>query len=422
MNDTSLCGGGEGAGVSRRAVLAGTAGATIAAMGSAVLAQTATRPAQPPARKIKVGLIGCGGRGVWLAKLFKEHGGYEMHAVCDYFPSAAEAGAKALGVDKARCFTGLGGYRKMYAAGIEAAIVLDVPYFYAEQAKAAVESGLHVYMAKPVAVDVPGCLLIQDVGKQATAKKLCFLVDYQLPIEPANVEVANRVREGALGPIAHLLSFGFSGSWSDPPIAGGKLAGKSIEGRLRGAVWLSDIVLGGDNIVSYDIHIIDGIMWLMGKRPVAAQGRSRTCRPDPNGDRTDCGSVVYEFDDGVIWTHLMQAMNNNADTGSLCASLFGQSATAHVHYGGKVYVRGGAKHYVGNCGSIYDDGARRNINWFYDSIVQGKCDNPTVQRAIDGTLTAILGREASRRGARMTMDELIKENRKLDLDLAGLTA
>ena len=63
---------------------------------------------------------------------------------------------KALGVDKSRCFSGLSGYKRLIESGVEAVVIIDVPYFYPEQAKAAVAAGLHVYMAKPVAVDVPG--------------------------------------------------------------------------------------------------------------------------------------------------------------------------------------------------------------------------------------------------------------------------
>jgi predicted dehydrogenase len=369
-------------------------------------------------RKIKLGVVGCGGRGAWIANLFKQHGGYEMHAVADYFLDAADACGNTLGVDKARRFTGLSGYKKLIESGIEAIALIDVPYFIPEQARAAVDAGCHVYTAKPMAVDVPGCLAIQAAAREATKKERCFLVDYQLPTEPANIEVADRIRQGALGPLAHIVSFGICGAWADPA------KGPTIEGRLRGEIWLSDIALGGDNIVSYDIHIIDGVTWVMGgKRPVAAWGRSRVCRPKPNGDRTDAGGIVYEYDDGVIWTHVTQALNNNSDLATLTASLYGQAATAHIGYGGKVFVRGGEKeYYVGTIGSIYDQGAIRNIADFYRNVTEGHFENPIAQRAVDGTLTAILGREAAARGTRLTMDALIKENKKLEVDLKGLKA
>ena len=403
--------------LSRRAFMAAAAGASVlAAMPAA--AEDAPKP-QEFKRKIKLGVVGCGGRGAWIANLFKQHGGYEMHAVADYFQDAADACGNALGVDKARRFTGLTGYKKLIESGIEAIAIIDVPYFYAEQAKAAVEAGCHVYTAKPMAVDVPGCLAIEAAAREATKKERCFLVDYQLPTEPANIEVADRIRQGALGPLAHIVSFGICGAWADPA------KGPTIEGRLRGEIWLSDIALGGDNIVSYDIHIIDGVTWVMGgKRPVAATGRSRVCRPNPNGDRTDAGGVVFEYDDGVIWTHITQALNNNSDLATLTASLYGQAATAHIGYGGKVFVKGGdeKKYYVGTIGSIYDQGAIRNIADFYRNITEGHFENPIAQRAVDGTLTAILGREAAARGTRLTMEALIKENKKLEVDLKGLKA
>jgi predicted dehydrogenase len=394
-----------------------------AAAGASVLAAMpagAEDAPKPPEfkRKIKLGVVGCGGRGAWIANLFKQHGGYEMHAVADYFLDAADACGNTLGVDKARRFTGLSGYKKLIESGIEAIALIDVPYFIPEQARAAVDAGCHVYTAKPMAVDVPGCLAIQAAAREATKKERCFLVDYQLPTEPANIEVADRIRQGALGPLAHIVSFGICGAWADPA------KGPTIEGRLRGEIWLSDIALGGDNIVSYDIHIIDGVTWVMGgKRPVAAWGRSRVCRPKPNGDRTDAGGIVYEYDDGVIWTHVTQALNNNSDLATLTASLYGQAATAHIGYGGKVFVRGGEKeYYVGTIGSIYDQGAIRNIADFYRNVTEGHFENPIAQRAVDGTLTAILGREAAARGTRLTMDALIKENKKLEVDLKGLKA
>lgn len=400
--------------LSRRQFVGGLAGVAI---GAELLA---AEPAPPPAktfeRKIKLGLIGAGGRGRWLANLFKQHGGYEIHGVADYFEDVAKAAGKALGADESRCFGGLQGYKRLLESGVEAVVIIDVPYFYPEQATAAVQAGVHVYMAKPVATDVPGTLAIGAAGKLATEKKLAFLVDYQLPLAPSNIEVATRVRDGAIGSIAHIISYGFTGMWADPP------KGQTIESRLRGGTWLSDIALGGDGVVAYDIHIIDAVQWLMGRRPVAACGFSRTCRPNPNGDRTDCLGVVFEYADGVVWTHITQTLANEHDAASLTASFYGMKATARLAYWGKCYVRGGDKHFVKDAGSVYDQGAIRNIANFYDSITKGDFSNPTAQRAVDGTLTAILAREAAARRRYLTMEELVKENKRLEVNLDGLKA
>lgn len=374
-------------------------------------------PASPFSWKIKVGIVGGGHRGKLIGGFMKSHSGFEIHAVADYFPETAEALGETFGVDKRRRFSGLSGYKKAIESGIEALVIMDVPSFYPEQAKAAVDADLHVYMAKPFAVDVPGCLQQLETTKRATQKQRCVLVDYQIPLDPANIEVAKRMREGGVEGLSHICSGGQSGVWGDPA------KGKTIENLLRGGVWLSSVNLGGDNIVSYDIHIIDGVTWIMGKRPISACGYSKTTRPNPQGDRTDCGSVTFQYEDGTIWSHVTQALANNAWIHNLGADFMGRNATATINYWGKSQIRGGPKHVVGSASNnIYNDGAIANVADFYRCITEGEFANATAHRAVDGTLTAILGREAMARKCLLTMDDLIKENKRLDVDLTGLKA
>ncbi len=227
------------------------------------------REKEPPVtkreRKIKLGLIGCGSRGSWITKFFTRHGGYEFHAVADYFPEVADKCGEDLGVDKTRRFSTLSGYKKLIESGVEAVVIEDVPYFYPEQAKAAVEAGCHVYMAKPVAVDVPGCFTIEAASKLATEKKRCFLVDYQLPTQPESIEVFSRIRAGGLGSFVHLVSYGVRNDsvWTDPP------KDATAESFMK-YFWHSKIALCGDVIVMFDIHIIDAVVWVMGMRPISA--------------------------------------------------------------------------------------------------------------------------------------------------------
>jgi len=363
-----------------------------------------------------VGLVGCGGRGSWIARLFQQHGGYEFVAVADYFQAVADRCGTALGVDKTRRFAGLSGYKKVLDTGVEAMVLQVPPYFLPEHARAAVEAGRHVYMAKPVAVDAPGCLQILALGKQATARQRCLRVDYQMPTHPHNIEVAKRVRDGALGPLAFAATFGYCRGFSDPP----KQA--TIENRLRRLVWVNDVALSGDFITNYDIHAIDAALWVLGRRPVAAAGASRICRPNPHGDSRDVCSVLFEFDDGLFLNHTAQGLRNNA-TGTLDCHLYGLKANARLSYWGKAYVRGGTKHYGGGqVRNLYETGARHNIAAFHRNVAAGRFDNPTVPRAVDGALTCILGREAAARRRRLTMDALLRENRRLEVDLTGLKA
>ena len=396
---------GERPAASRRTFLAGG----IAAAAAPLLVQAAG-----PKRKVKLGLVGCGGRGSWIAKLFQQHGGFQIVAVADYFQQVADRCAKAFGVGKARRFSGLSAYKKLIDSGVEAVVLKTPPCFLPEHAKAAVEAGCHVYMAKPVAVDAPGCLQIEALGKQATRKQRCLLVDYQVPTDPHNIEVAKRIREGGLGKLAYLVTIGFCGGFSDPP----KTA--TIESRLRGLVWVNDAAIGGDYIVNYDIHAIDAAVWVAGQRAAAAAGASRICRPNPHGDARDVCSVVFEFANGLVLSHVGQGLRNNA-TGTLDCQVYGQLANAQISYWGKAFVRGGPKHFAGGeVQNLYQAGATRNIASFHKNITDGRFDNPTVRRAVDGALTTILGREAAARRKRLTMAQLLKENKRLEADLSGL--
>ena len=377
-----------------------------------------TEAAQPPAsvkpdRKIKLGLIGCGGRGSWLGGFFQKHGGYEIHAVADYFPDLAHKSGERLGVATARCFSGLTAYKRLLASGVEAAVVVNVPRFHAEHGLAAIEAGCHVYAAKPVSVDVPGALKVLAAGKLATQKKLCYLVDYQMPTDPVNIEVVKRVHEGGLGRLAHIDSLGISPPW-------GEVASRTVEDRLREGRWLPTIALSGDVITENTVHVINAVLWLVGRRPISAIGRARYCRRNPRNDFREVYLVTYEFDDGLLWTHRCQSLRNQEDW-ALRLNAYGDVATALVSYRGKSYLKGGPKHFGGgNVESLYDQGVVRNVATFYRNIVEGRCDNPTVPQAVDDVLTAALGREAATRRVCLTMDELIKENKPLAIDLSSL--
>lgn len=396
---------------------AATAAVPLLAAASTALAAEAPSPAAAgvaAGRQLRIGIVGLGGRGSWIAGLFKEHPGYEIVAAVDYFEDTANQVGEKLGVPAGKRFSGLAGYKRALDSGVEALVLEGIPYFYPEQAASAIDAGCHVYMAKPFAVDVPAVFAMQSLAKKATEKKLCFRVDYQLPLDPANQEVRQRVGEEALGGLAHIYSGGTCGALPDPPV------GPTIENLFRRA-WYSHIALSGDLLLLYDIHIIDGVTWVTGQRAVAASGYSRIVRPDPHGDRTDCGGVVWQLADGTCWTHTTQLLQNNAVMYNLAADLMGRQATAHIAYNGQVFVRGGPKHYSGAAaGGIYTDGAKANIAEFYRCITEGQFDNATAHRSVDCHLTAILGREAMARKAWLTMDELIKENKTREVNLRGL--
>ena len=382
---------------------------------TSLAAETAAQDSKPPRfeRKIKLGVIGNGGRGAWIARLFLKHGGYEMHAVADYFQEVADRCGDELGVDKARRFSTLSGYRRLIESGVEAVALETPPHFFPEHARAAVEAGLHVYMAKPVAVDVPGALEILAAGKKATEKGRCFLVDYQLPTDPHNVEIARRISAGEIGKPAVVTSRYFGGGWPDPPRTA------TLESRLQRLVWCNDTALGGSHHVNACIHAVDSVLWVLGKRPTIASGFSRIARDNPHSDSHDVLAISYAFPDGVVWDHCGRHLNNLYPFE--CAALIhGSTGFAQVSYGGSVRLKGPENAYSGEVIDLYEAGAARNIAVFYRHIIEGQFENTTVSRAVDGVLTTIMSREAAMRRGQLSMDDLIKENRRLDIDLKGL--
>ena len=368
---------------------------------------------------IELGLVGCGGRGTWISNLFKAHGGFAFTAVTDYFLERAVRTGSQLGVAEAQCFSGLDGYKRLMASGVEAVVLQVPPYFFPRYAEAALEAGLHIYMAKPVAIDIPGTQTIKRLAALATETKRVFQADYQLPRDPVNMEVAKRIRAGALGKLQTVFSSGWAGGsgYQDPPVEA------TVENRLKDLVWCNDVALGGDYLVHYDVHIIDAVVWALGKSPVAAMGASAAFRPSVHGDARDSSTVVYLFDDGTVWCHqgILGAYHDWIRTGRLTASLQGTQAAACLSYAGKSYVRGGPRHFSGGVPNP-EASVRTNIDEFRQAIETADYANRQVTRAVESNLVAILGREAAARRRLVTLDELLRENRALQPELAGLKA
>ncbi len=380
-----------------------------------------TAPERPRAydKKVKLGLIGCGGRGTWISNLFQAHGGFTFTAVADYFQERSARTGAQLGVPAAQCFSGLEGYRRLMASGVEAVVLQVPPYFFPHYAAAALEAGLHIYMAKPVAIDIPGTQTVKRLAALATETKRVFQADYQLPRDPVNMEVAKRIRAGALGKLQTIFSSGWAGGngYQDPPMEA------TIENRLKDLVWCNDVALGGDYLVHYDVHIIDAVVWALGKVPVAAMGASAAFRPSVHGDARDSSTVVYLFDDGTVWCHqgILGSYHDWIRTGRLTASLQGTQAAACLSYAGKSYVRGGPRHFSGGVPNP-EASVRTNIDEFRQAIEGADYSNRQVTRAVESNFAAILGREAAARRTLVTMDELLRENRTLQPDLSGLKA
>jgi predicted dehydrogenase len=395
------------------------AGAGAAAVSFAVIKPELVRGSAANS-KINLGLIGCGGRGTWIAKLFKEHGGYNVVAVADYFQDRADNAGNELGVPPANRFTGLKGYLKVLEK-VDAVALENPPYFRPEQAAAAVEAGKHVYAAKPIAVDVPGCLSIGDSGKRASARKLAFLIDFQTRADPFYQEALKRVHEQkALGQFAFGQAMYHAG---DPFTRGYDLWRKdpeSAETRLR--AWGLDKILSGDIITEQNIHTLDVMNWIMGEPPLWAVGTGgRKFRPV--GTCYDTFSLLFQYPNNVgITFSSRQSEGHGTQPEGIRNRMFGTEGILETEYGGQVLIRGKNFYRGGSSPGIYQDGAVANIKTFYESVTGGKFDNPTVEPSVRSNLITILGRTAAYETRMVTWDEVLKSKEKLDANLKGLKA
>jgi len=398
-------------GVTRRSFVTGTGAAlSLAIVAPHTIAGTSANG------RIKAGVIGLGGRGRMIAGMLQQHGGYEITAVADYFPQVAEAAGEQFKVPKAQRFSGLSGYKKLIAADVEAVFMETPPYCFPEHVEAAVAAGRHVYIAKPLGCDIPGCLRIRDAARSVQKNKRVFLCDFQTRTDPFFIEGVKRVREGALGPVGMLSSEYNDESFADPPLTA------TVESRLQRLIWVNDETLGGSYLVNAGIHAVDVALWIAGQMPVSAAGASRIVRADPHGDSHDVFSITYEFANGLILNHRGEHLKNRSEFRSDCVAQ-GQDGYLETGYTSRVRILGNRTGYRGgDVVELYPRGAERNIDTFHKCVTQSRYDNPTVEPSINATLATILGREAGRRRAKLTLNEVLKEDRRLEPNLTGLKA
>ena len=400
-------------GMSRRRFLA-QAGVGLAA--ASTLSRTLALGSAANSR-IRLGLVGCGDRGQWILELFAAHGGYEVAAAADYFRDKVDEVAAKFHLPPARTFTGLECAQKMIAqGGLDAVALISPPYFRPAQARAAVEAGLHVYAAKPVAVDAPGARSIRTTGEAARRKGLVFLVDFQTRTNPFFIEALRRLHAGSMGDVCFGEATNHVGRL---PI---KAPPGTAEARLRN--WVFEKALSGDIIVEQNIHVIDVMSWAMREAPpLRCTGTGgRRVRTDV-GDNWDHFALVYEYADHVGVAFTSQQFGGHGAPEGYFNRMVGTRGVLSTAYGGEVMIFGDADAFYrgGATSGIYAEGAVANVAAFHNAVQAGNAANPTLEPSVTSTLAAILGRTAAYEGRTIGWSELDRAG-PVVADLSGLQA
>ena len=318
MNGNSKSPATNASAVSRRDVIKTTAAVTAAAAFASL--GTNFAHAQSNSDKIRVGLIGCGGRGSGAAgDITVPNDNVVLVAMGDMFPDRIADAKRKLSdklgekyqVKDENCFTGFDAYKKVIASDVDLVILATPPGFRPGHIAAAVDAGKHVFAEKPVAVDAAGVRSVLESAKKFKEKKLGFVAGAQRRHQLEYLETIKRIHDGAIGQlVSGNCYWNQGGLWKKDRQAGWS----DMEWQLRN--WLYFTWLSGDHIVEQHIHQHDVMNWVFGKpgasaHPVKAYGMGgRQVRTqEAYGHVYDHFAVEYEYADGAKVTSMARQID-----------------------------------------------------------------------------------------------------------------
>ena len=351
---------------------------------------------------IRVGVIGCGGRGTGAAfNCVASSPGVEIVALGDLFPERIVSAREQLvqlgdanKVTDASSFSGWDAYQKVLASNVDLVILATPPHFRPAHLEAAIAAGKHVFMEKPVAVDGPGVRRVIAASKAAKQKKLAIVSGTQRRHQAEYLESMKRIHDGAIGEVVGGQCWWNQGSlWMHPR----KPDWSDMEWQLRN--WLYFTWLSGDHICEQHIHNIDVMNWAIGAVPVKANGMGgRQVRTDPAyGHIFDHFAVELEYPKGVIvQSHCRQIDGCANRVGERIVGTKGTSDPASWIDGPQPWD------WEGEARNPYEQEHTDLIA----SIRAGEPLNEG-QRVAESTLTAIMGRMATYTGQTVTWEQAL---------------
>ncbi|MDP6987409.1 MAG: Gfo/Idh/MocA family oxidoreductase, partial [Phycisphaerales bacterium] len=355
--------------------------------------------------KIRVGLIGCGGRGSGAAgQALKADPGVVLYAMGDAFQDRLENShthlsgtfGQRVDVPKERRFIGFDAYKQVLNSGVDVVILTTPPHFRPEHFKAAVAAGAHVFMEKPMAVDGAGVRSILADAKIAREKNLNIMGGFCWRYNMPNRACYERIHDGAIGDIVCVHSTYLTAplgtrprqdDWSD------------MEWQLRN--WQHFNWLSGDHIAEQACHAIDKINWAKNDvhpaKAIALGGRQMRETPE-SGNVYDHFSVMYVYDDDSRCFHDCRQMpgcwNDNTEY------LIGTNGTCYINSWGPTHEISGPQEW-------FYEGPNPNMYQVeHDELfeaIRGKRDRiDDVEQMMASTLMSIMGRMSAYTGQQVT--------------------
>lgn len=383
--------------------------------------------------EIKIGLIGCGGRGTGAVldalgaatKVIYPASGYhtedaaegsrierkniQVTALADVFEDRladCQVQLNKLGIEvpSSHCFTGFDAYKKLLGVEeVNYVILATPPHFRPAQLKAAVEAGKHVFLEKPAAVDAPGVKTVIEAGELARKKGLGIAAGTQRRHMPSYRETIQRVHDGAIGQIVYAKCYWNGGQiW----VVDRKPGWSDMEWQLRN--WNYFTWLSGDHIVEQHVHNLDIMNWVLGTHPIRAVsglGGRQVRTGERHGHIFDHFAVEFEYPNGVFMFSQSRQING-------CQNIVGE------HVVGSLGTSNCADSIVTKDGNRwrYRDAKPNPYQQEHENLISSiRAGNPINEaRAIaESTMTGILGREAVYSGQAIEWDAAMQSNTRL---------
>ncbi|NBQ25099.1 MAG: gfo/Idh/MocA family oxidoreductase [Verrucomicrobia bacterium] len=393
---------------SRREFLRHSSSALAAsAMAPAILAKTKTFAAND--ETIRVGLIGCGGRGTGAAsQAMKADGNVMLTAMGDMYPDRLDVSYNALkkaAEDKIQVepdmkFTGFDAYKKVLESGVDLVILATPPGFRPMHLRAAVDAGKHIFCEKPMATDAPGLRSVLASAADAKARKLALVAGFCW-----RYNFARRALD--IGDVRSIYATYYTGPVKPMPADDTRPAGMSdLDWQVRN--WYNFTWLSGDSLVEQAIHSVDKIAWCMKDEPpvkaVATGGRQI---PNHSGNIFDHFAVYYEYANGLRAylgsRQIAGCHNENNDY------IHGSKGIGQILGWSRVLTTGeNAWRYQGPNNDMY----QTEHDELFASIRKGEPINDGTWMS-QSTMMGIMGRMAAYTGKEITWEQAMNSQEKL---------
>ncbi|HRE50720.1 MAG TPA: Gfo/Idh/MocA family oxidoreductase [Flavitalea sp.] len=373
---------------------------------------------------LKVGLIGCGGRGSGAAdQALNADPNVVLHAMGDLFADQLQKSLKNLKEihgDKANVspehqYTGFDAYKKVLASGVDVVILATTPSFRPLHIEAAVEAGKHIFCEKPVAVDAAGIRKVLEASKKAKAKNVSIVSGFCWRFHSPKRAIFGKINDGAIGKVSAIYNTYNTGAtyrgWQqeNPRL-------ESAEWQLRN--WPFFNWLSGDHIVEQAVHSVDMMSWAFGDvHPVSAVATGgRQVRIDPKtGNIYDHFAVTYEYPGGAKGFHMSR--QQAGCEGSYSCEAWGDKGNAIIDCTRNI-------HQINNKGKLWNyEGEQNNMyQTEHDELFAAIRKGKVISQGDDvarGSMLAIFGRMAAYTGKKITWDEAMNSQEILGPDPAA---